>query len=252
MDADRDPDRHPVPHRAQILGEGHPPGAQFRVEDRRLQGRLGHLMTLDRRQHRLHPRGCQSRGRHQPRDQVLGHHCPRARQELRFVDRPRAHRAVCPALTLAGVNAHEQGDTLVLAALGGPERDDQRQAHDPQFDGLDLHRAALRFLQDVPAGIHQPGDLMALGEGAAEGLADCEPPAAREARVGAADGEDVVRDPAPQSSRPAAASRGQSWRSAHPRPGDQDRGWRVLTGRIRRPGALDGCGEPGGPPAGSS
>ncbi len=47
-DADRDPARHRVPGGAQRGGERRPLGAQFGVEHRHLQRRLGHPVPLDR------------------------------------------------------------------------------------------------------------------------------------------------------------------------------------------------------------
>jgi len=91
---------------------------------------------------------------HQHRDQALGHHGPGAGQELRLVKRCRADRAVRPALAVGGVNAHEQRDALILAAPGSPKRRDERQAHDPQFDGLDLHGLAFALPRT-----YQPGSI---------------------------------------------------------------------------------------------
>ena len=153
-DAHRDPDRDPVPHRPQILGKRHLFRAQLRVQHRRLQRCLGQLMPLDRREHPLDPGRCRVRGCHQHRDQILGHHRPRPRQELRLIQRPGVDGTIRPPLALGGAHAHQQGDPLVLAVLGGPERGDQRQPHHPQLDFLNLHRLTCAFSRR-----YQPGSI---------------------------------------------------------------------------------------------
>ena len=56
------------------------------------------------------------------------------------------HGAIRPALTVRTGYVHEQRDTLVLAGLGGPERGNQRQAHNPQLDGVDVLKGEMPFM----------------------------------------------------------------------------------------------------------
>ena len=119
------------------------------VEDRHLEGGLGHRMPVQLGEDRRNVGGLDRPGGEQPGQEVMDHHVLRTVDVLRRVAGLRECNALAPALDGAAgrvgqLDAHEQDVTIGLAPEARAERGDERH-RDPaeldMFDGPCVHGA---------------------------------------------------------------------------------------------------------------
>ena len=156
-----DPDRHPGGHalgdRAEPMSERLTRGAQLGVEDRHLEGRLGHRVPLEHRQDRRHVLGRDVAGGEQQRSEEVFDHVGRALDVLGRVAGRGQRDALAPpgdvgAAACPGcrpLDPDQQHVAVELRAERSPERRAQRHRHTAELDPGQFHRS-LRIAVTVP------------------------------------------------------------------------------------------------------
>ncbi len=117
------------------VGQRHTLGAEFRVENRRLDCGLGHAVTLDRLQQPSDVGGGHVIDGEEAGQQVITGDVFGRVHVLRRVQRLGHRDALAPAFGVGPDRSHDQGVFVGLDAERGAKRRHERKADPAQFDG---------------------------------------------------------------------------------------------------------------------